>query len=123
MNVQSILRVGDVGTYRLVLNSGFVLDLDQTFYIPSFSRNLISISGLLPFGFSFNFTGTSFHLFKDFVIIGDEILDDDLFKLCLNPIFDYNLMTLYGNIGGKSGILNEKSSTLWRKRLGHISIE
>jgi len=43
------------GTCRLILNSHFVLDLEKTFYIPSFSRNLISVSRLLSLGYFFNF--------------------------------------------------------------------
>ncbi|KAH9667906.1 hypothetical protein KPL70_021226 [Citrus sinensis] len=116
-------RVEAVGTYRLALNSGFVLDLDKTFYIPSFSRNLVSVSRLLPFGFGFNFLGTIFHLLKDSVIVGDGILDDGMFKLHLNPTFDFNLMTMHGNISVKRSALNEQSSMLWHKRLGRISIE
>ncbi|KAH9668656.1 Integrase catalytic domain-containing protein [Citrus sinensis] len=116
-------RVEAVRTYRLVLNSGFVLDLDKTFYIPSFSRNLVSVSRLLPFGFGFNFLGIIFHLLKDSVIVGDGILDDGMFKLHLNPTFDFNLMTMHGNIGVKRSALNEQSSMLWHMRLGHISIE
>ena len=73
MNVQSIQgirclhmwKLWPVVTYRLDLNFGFVLDLDKIFYITSFSRNLISVSRLLPLSFSFNFIGTSFH--KEFV--------------------------------------------------------
>ena len=65
-----------IRTYRLVLRFGFVLDLERIFYVPSFSRNLIAISRLLPYGFSFNFVGTSFHLIIDNVIVGDGILDD-----------------------------------------------
>ena len=79
-------HVEAVGTYKLVLNSGFVLDLDKTFYIPSFSRNLVLVSRLLPFGFGFNFLGTTFHLLKDSVIVGDRILNDGVFKLHLNPL-------------------------------------
>ena len=45
-----------IGTCSLVLSSGFILELEKTFYIPSFSSNLISISRLVPLGFSFNFT-------------------------------------------------------------------
>ncbi|KAH9760840.1 Integrase catalytic domain-containing protein [Citrus sinensis] len=116
-------RVEVVRTYRLVLNSGFVLDLDKTFYIPSFSRNLVSVSRLLPFGFGFDFLGTIFHLLKDSVIVGDGILDDGMFKLHLNPTFDFNLMTMHGNIGVKRSALNEQSSMLWHGRLGHITIE
>ena len=50
-------HVEAVGTFRLVLKSGFVLDLENTVYVPSFSRNLVSIAKLIPFGFDFNFTG------------------------------------------------------------------
>lgn len=89
MNVQSIQgirclhmwKLWPVVTYRLDLNFGFVLDLDKIFYITSFSRNLISVSRLLPLSFSFNFIGTSFHLFKNLIVVGGEILDDGLFIL------------------------------------------
>src|SRR3954462_9472285 len=47
-------RVEAVGTYRIVLSSGFVLDLERTFYVPSFSKNLISVSRLVPFGYALN---------------------------------------------------------------------
>jgi len=52
-----------VGTCNLVLSNGFVLNLEKTFYFPSFSRNLISISILVPLGYSFNFYETPFYLF------------------------------------------------------------
>ena len=32
-------RVESIGTCRLVLDNGYVLDLERTFYIPSFFRN------------------------------------------------------------------------------------
>ena len=34
-------HVESIRTYSLVLDNGYVLDLERTFYIPSFSRNLI----------------------------------------------------------------------------------
>ena len=74
-------HVKAVGTYRLVLRFGSVLDLERTFYVPFFSRNLISISRLLPYGFSFKFASISFHLIKDNDVVGDGILDNGLFKL------------------------------------------
>ena len=44
-NVLSGNKVGShvesIRTYSLVLDNGYVLDLERTFYIPSFSRNLI----------------------------------------------------------------------------------
>ena len=41
-------HVEAIGTCELVLSSGFILILEKTFYIPSFSRNLISVSRLVP---------------------------------------------------------------------------
>ena len=43
--MQSSVEV--VGTFRLVLRSSFYLDLENTFYVPIFSRNLISIGRLV----------------------------------------------------------------------------
>ena len=36
--------VEPIGTCILTLNSGFILKLENTFYVLSFSRNLISVS-------------------------------------------------------------------------------
>ena len=82
-----------IRTYGLVLCSGFVLDFDRTFYIPSFIRTLFQFLNFYSwFFFSFNFFDTTFQLFKDSVVIGDSILDDGPFRLHLNSTFDYNLI-------------------------------
>ena len=52
-----------VGTCSLVLSSGFILNLENTFYVPSFSRNLISVSKVVHLGYSFSYYETSFNLF------------------------------------------------------------
>ena len=43
------------GTCSFVLSSSFILELEKIFYVPSFSRNLISFSRLVFLGFTFNF--------------------------------------------------------------------
>ena len=50
-------HVEAIGTGSLELSSGYVLQLEKTFYVPSFSRNLISVSALIPLGISCNFLG------------------------------------------------------------------
>ena len=60
---------------------------------------------------------------KDNVIIGGSTLDNGLFKLDLNLSLNHSLTTMHGNVGIKRDVINEKSSMLWHKRLGHISIE
>jgi len=42
-----------VGTYRLILDTRFYLDLMNTFYVPSISRNLVSLSKLDVVRYSF----------------------------------------------------------------------
>ena len=51
-----------VGTCCLVLSSGFILHLEKTFYVPSFSKNFISISRLALLGFYFNFSNYGFFI-------------------------------------------------------------
>ena len=58
-----------VRTCSLVLSSGFILNLEKTFYVPSFSRNLISVSRIVPLGYSFGFYETSFSLFYNVILL------------------------------------------------------
>ena len=57
------------------------------------------------------------------VTVGSGILCDGLYKISLNHEFAQALITLHSNVGLKSGLINENSSILWHKRLGHISRE
>ena len=56
-------HVEAIGTCTLTLSKDFVLVLEMTFYVPSFSRNLISVTRLVPLGFSFTFQDSVFDLF------------------------------------------------------------
>ncbi|KAH7525030.1 hypothetical protein FEM48_Zijuj06G0181800 [Ziziphus jujuba var. spinosa] len=44
-------HVEAAGTCKLVLSSGFILSLEIIFYVPGFSRNLISVSRLVSVGY------------------------------------------------------------------------
>ena len=46
-------HVEAIETCNLVLGSGFILKLEKTFYVPNFSRNVISVSRLVPLRYSF----------------------------------------------------------------------
>ena len=107
-----------IGTCSLVLDNGYVLDLKRTFYIPSFSRNLMSVSRLVPLGYSFKFSYCTFSLFCNFQLIRKGILSNGLFSINLQ----YNAV-LHTHIVNKLCIMNEDSSILWHHRLGHISID
>ena len=112
-------RVEAVGTCRIVLSFGFVLGLEKTVYVPSFSKNLISVSRLVPFGYSFNFSDPVVKLFYKSDLVGNGGMSDDLFQIYLQDNASYN--TMHVQAGIKRCAMNESSSILWHRRLGHIS--
>ncbi|PIN05917.1 hypothetical protein CDL12_21541 [Handroanthus impetiginosus] len=70
-----------IGKCTLVLSSGFVLNIEKTFHLPSFSRNLLSVSRLVPLGFQSKFCGTSFNLIYGSDVVGDGTLSIGLFSI------------------------------------------
>ncbi|KAL0378492.1 UNVERIFIED_CONTAM: hypothetical protein Sradi_3154700 [Sesamum radiatum] len=103
-------RVKAIGTCRLVLNSGFVLVLEKTFYIPNFSRNLISVSRLVPYGYSFKF-GDDITLFYNNHLVGNGTLSNGLYHINLQSDALYTLH-VSANAGIKRCVMNEDSSVL-----------
>ncbi|KAK2988241.1 hypothetical protein RJ640_000002 [Escallonia rubra] len=90
-------QVEAVGTLRLVLESGFNLDLVDIVYVPSMTRNLISISRLDAYGYSFKFENKGFFLFLYSRVIGSGLLEGNLYKLLLNASFTESLKTMNVN--------------------------
>jgi len=107
-----------VGTYRLILDTGFYLDLMDTFYVPSISKNLVSLSKLDVVGYSFKFGNGCFSLYQRTYLIGFGTLFDGLYRLNLDNLYAETLMTSHHNVGTKRSLVNECSSFLWHKRLG-----
>ena len=89
--------VEGVGTYRLVLQTGYMLDLEKTFYISSFSKNLVFVSRLAPQGFDFQFKDVSFLIIKDSVPIGSGKLTYGLYSLNLDSKCVQSLTTMHNN--------------------------
>jgi len=112
-----------VRTYCLILDTRYHLDLMDNFYVPNITRNLISLFKLDVAGYSFKFRNGCFSLFKRTFMIGSDTLYDGLYKLNLHNLYAETLMTLHPNVGTKRSLMNERSTYLWHKRLGHISKE
>ena len=112
-----------IGTFRLFLDTGCYLDFFQTLYVPSISRNLVSMSKLDLEGYSFSFRNKRFSLFKNSSFVGYGSLCDGLYKLNLNSHFAKSLLTLHHNVGTKRNLINESYAYLWHGCLGHISKE
>ena len=90
--------------------------------MPSIRRNLISVLILDRLGYSFLFGSRKSKLYRDFLLIGNGVLCGSLYRLELTT-FPFVSTTLTVNTGSsfKRLKLNEMSSTLCHKRLGHIS--
>ena len=71
--------VKGIGMYHLVLDTRYYLDLFQTFYVFTFSYNLVSLTKLDVAGFVFKLSSGSFSIFKN-KFIGFGILCDGLYK-------------------------------------------
>ena len=86
-----------VGTYHLILETSHQMDLMETFYVPSISRNLISVSILDYAGYSVLFGYKKLSLISNSIIVGHAILCDGLYKLILNHEFAQSLVILHSN--------------------------
>ena len=90
-------HVEAISTCSLILSNIFILELEKTFYVPCFSRNLISISRLIPLGFSLNFIDSGFSLSNKSKVIGYGALFDGIFHIQLhNDIIIILCMLLLG---------------------------
>ena len=55
-------HVEAIGSRSLELSSGYIIQLEKTFYVLNLSRNLISVSALVPLGIYCNFQDSGFFL-------------------------------------------------------------
>lgn len=56
-------RIDDVGTYRIVLDTGPSLDLENCLYVPEYSTNLVFVSRLDVLGFELSLDIIYFSLY------------------------------------------------------------
>ena len=112
-----VMFVGDV---ILILDSGFRLMLKDTFYVPSFRRNLVSVSCLDMYDYSFEIKSNVISLFLNSNKVGCCYMSNGLYRLCLSPN-DIYVAYMAEKVVSKRPLPKEQSYALWHKRLGHIS--
>ena len=112
-----VMFVGDV---ILILDSGFKLMLKDTFYVPSFRRNLVSVSCLDLYDYSFEIKSNVISIFINSNKVGYCHMSNGLYRLSLSPNDIYVAYTAEKVIS-KRPLPKEESYALWHKRLGHIS--
>ena len=96
------------------------MDLEETFVVSSFRRNLISVSCLDKFGYCYSFRNRMVSLYLNSNVIGIGSLTDKLYKLNIKAT-NGNETLHSSNYGIKRKLINENSSMLWHRRLDHIS--
>ncbi|KAK9690672.1 hypothetical protein RND81_09G145600 [Saponaria officinalis] len=117
------VEVDAIGTFRLLLRTGLYLDLEDTFVVPSFRRNLISVSLLDKSGYSCSFENKKFILSLNSNIVGTGSLCgfDNLYML--DNVASYSENLHVETRGTKRKFNKKNSASLWHKRLGHVSKE
>lgn len=116
------LRVGNgarvaalaVGTYFLPLPSGLVLELENCYFVPAITKNIISISCLDMSGFSINVKNNRCSLYRDEIFYGCGVLQNGIYILDTES----SIMSIE-NKRHKNDSLN--NTYLWHCRLGHIN--
>ncbi|KAL3617107.1 hypothetical protein CASFOL_039501 [Castilleja foliolosa] len=112
------VEVEAVGHFRLLLRTGFYLDLKDTFVVPSFRRNLVSISLLDKFGYLCSFENNKFSLSLNSNIVGTSSLSTFDNHYLLDTLASYNETLHVQSHGTKRKLNDENSANLWHKRLG-----
>lgn len=114
------IKVEAIRHFRLLLTSGFYLDLHDTFVVPSFKRNLISFYRLDKSGYYGYFGNGNFQLYHASRLIGHGIMSeiDKLYSINVASNQE-TLHVVTRNI--KAKLTHENSGSLWHRRLGHVS--
>ncbi|RDY08810.1 hypothetical protein CR513_06923, partial [Mucuna pruriens] len=99
MGDENKVAVEAIGTFRLQLKTGFYLDLFEIFVMSSFRKNLIFISSLDKFGFSYSFGNNKVSLYQNSNIIGCGSLIDNLYML--DVVSSHNKILQIGSRGTK----------------------
>ena len=116
------LRVGNgarvaalaVGDYSLHLPSGLILELNNCYYVPVITKNIVSVPVLDSEGFSFNIKNNCCSAYFNDIFYVSAKLSNGLYVL--------DLQTNIYNIDSKKHKTNESNPTyLWHCRFGHIS--
>ena len=104
-----------VGTLPLHLPSGFILELNNCYFVPALSKNIISGSCLLKDGYSFISENNGCSIYMNDMFYGHAPIVNGLFMMNLKE-------THIHNIEAKRRRTNELNPTFtWHCRLGHIS--
>ena len=96
------LRVGNgarvaalaIGTYELTLPSGFILNLENCYYVPTMCRNIISVSCLDKKGFKFIIRNNKYNIYHDNVFYGYAPRTSGLYVLTIEDTSEKSIYNI-----------------------------
>ena len=78
------MEIEAIGTLRLILDIGFIMDLVDTTYGHVLTRNLILVAKLDSYGYELKFGTNVISLFYDSCLVGFDTLRGNLYSLNLD---------------------------------------
>ena len=120
---ESDLRVGNgarvialtIGTYVLTLPRGFILNMDDCYYVHVLTKIIISVSYLNKKGFHFIFMNNNCFIMLNYILYASGTLCNGIYILDMSN----SILIVHDNKRQKHD--NLKSSFLWHYHLGHIN--
>ena len=104
-----------IGEYVLLLPSGLELVLNNVYFIPSVTRNIVSVSALHGQGFNYRFNGEFISAYFNDIFYFDAKPNNGIYEI---EIQNNNILC---NISHKRNKLDFNDTYMWHCRLGHIS--
>ena len=112
------VAVQEIGTFEMCLPNGLYLLLDNVCYIPSLTRNIISVSRLKQSGFNYQFVDDNIHSFLKGIFYFEARPANGIYELNLDCSSSNN--SIY-HVNTKRVKYNLNQTYLWHCRLGHIN--
>jgi hypothetical protein len=117
-------EVEAIGELPLEISNGFTLYLHDVLYVPSMKRNLIYVSCLDDDGFDCLFGKKQYLIMFNDEVVGCALRHDKLYLLSIKDFI--NVVSSENNVNvssskNKRKRIDDVSSKLWHRRLGHIS--
>ena len=78
------VEIKAIDTLRLILDTGFIMDLVDTVYVLVFTRNLISVPRLDSYGYELKFGNKGVSLFYNSCFVGSGTLRGNIYSLNLD---------------------------------------
>jgi hypothetical protein len=125
-------EVEAIGELPLKLNNGFILHLHNVLYVPSLSRNLISVSCLDDDGYDYQFGNRQCLILFDNKVVGLAFRQDKFYMLSMhenvNVVYNDENVVCKDKVSSSTNVSSKRkrcddttSVKLWHYRLGHIS--